>query len=183
MQEHGDPLQLVRAVGVREDRLEAGLDVLRGRVVVLAEHVDDPVVAAPELVEVIGDVGQPVGRLARALDDHAVVGAAVLLRPEPDRIVLVVGVATGPEALDDLRDLVGLVEVVLVEEPVERDAEPRERRLDNGKDALLGERLERLPLVVAQRVAVVVDELARELGQVLAAVEVVRELGFLARLS
>ena len=92
-------------------------------VVVGAEHDQAAVEAALPLVEVVGRVAGDVGALAVGLDDHPVLVVAELLGAEPQRAVLLVGVAHLGEPLDRAVDRAGLVQVVLVEVDVEVDAE------------------------------------------------------------
>ena len=87
-------LERVRVVPAGREHGAQARDVA---VVVGAEHVDQQVVAAPGLVEVVGDVGGEVGGVAVAADQHAVLVVAVGGGAEPDRALGLVGVA-GPRA-------------------------------------------------------------------------------------
>ena len=87
----------VDGVGALRHHHLAGLDAgehvrVRGDVVG-PEDVHDLLEAAFELVDVVGNVRQPVGRLARAFDEHRVLLLAELRRLEPHRAVPVVDVA------------------------------------------------------------------------------------------
>ena len=79
-----DDLQLV---GVVAERLHGGLHPRHVAVVVGAPDVDEQVEAAGELVAVVGDVGQQVGVLAVALDQHPVLVVAEVGGAQPDRAV------------------------------------------------------------------------------------------------
>ena len=84
---HLEPLRVVAAGG--EHRAQAR-DVA---VVVGPEDVDQDLVAPAGLVEVVGDVGGEVGRVAVAAHEHPVLGVAVVGRAEPGRALGLVGVA------------------------------------------------------------------------------------------
>ena len=94
--------------------------------VVGAEHDHDLVEAALALVEVVGAVGGEVGRLAVALDQHAVLVVAEVRRPQPDRAVGLVDVPLLAQPGDRLLQGAGLVQRPLGEVDVEDDAELRE---------------------------------------------------------
>ena len=65
--------------------LDGGAHARHVAVVVRAPHVDDQVEVATELVAVIRDVGQQVGVLAVALDEHPVLVVAEHGGAQPDR--------------------------------------------------------------------------------------------------
>jgi len=136
-------LEAVRVGAERGDRRLHPRDVA---VVVGAEHVDHAVVAALELLLVVGDVGGEVRRLAGRPHEHAVLVVAERRRPQPERAVRAVQVPlllqAGERAVDRARR--ALVERTLGEPAVEVDAVGLERRADPGddeRDAALGERV------------------------------------------
>ena len=65
----------------------------RVAVVVRAEHVDQPVRAPLELVAVVGDVGEEVGRVAVGADQDAVLVVAELRGAQPGGALVLVTVA------------------------------------------------------------------------------------------
>ena len=67
-------------------------------VVVGAEHVDQALEAALELVPVVGDVGGEVGRLAVGADQDPVLVVAEVGRAQPERALALVGVAASRAA-------------------------------------------------------------------------------------
>ena len=143
-------------------------------VVVGAEHVEEPVVAALELVPVVGDVGGEVGRLAVGAHQRAVLlVAGERRRAQPQRAVAGVGVPVGDEPLAGAVPgaRLALVERRLREPAVERDAVALERRadrrhhqLDAGGGELVG------------RLGGGVRDLCGQLGHVLALVAVLGRL-------
>ena len=177
--EHLDPAR------VAAERLDAAQHVGVGVDVVGPEDVEDEVEAALELVEVVGDVRQAVGRLAGRLDEDRVdallplprgLGLAQRRGLEPRRAVALEGQVAGLELADDLPDGVVLVEVALVELAVHLDAQAPERALDVGEDGVRRRVAERAELVaLGERVAPGVAERARDVGDVVAAVAVVGE--------
>ena len=114
-------------------------------VVVGAEHDEAAVEAALALVEVVGQVAGEVGPLAVGLDDHPVLVVAELLGAQPERAVLLVGVAQLGEPLDGALDGADSVQVVLVEVDVEVDAEVVQALLDLGEHQLDAARRGRPP--------------------------------------
>ena len=92
-------------------------------VVIGAEHVDQAVEAALELVPVIGDVGGQVGRFAVGADQHAILVVAEGCRAQPERLFAAVGVAAAVELCQGRVDLATAVEVALGEPVVEAHAE------------------------------------------------------------
>ena len=138
-------------------------------VVVGAEQVDHAVVAALELVLVVGDVVGEVGRLAAGADQHAVLVVAELLRPQPQRPLGAIGVAALLEQRDRALHGAGraVVEGALEEPGVEVDPVGLERGPDAGHD--------RLDALGGQDSDVLVGragDLPRQLGHVVALVAV-----------
>ena len=82
-----------RRVGVGAERLDRGPHPRDVAVMVGAEHVDQPVEAALELVPVVGDVGGEVGRLAVGADQDPVLVVAELGGAQPERALVAVDVA------------------------------------------------------------------------------------------
>src|SRR5688500_8231215 len=92
--------------------------------------VDEVVEAAAELLGDVADVGGEVCRPTVGADDDAVLVIAERGRPEPQRAVLLIHVAAGPQPLDrPLHPALG-VERTLALPDVEADPEPLEARLD-----------------------------------------------------
>ena len=117
----GRDLEALRVVAAGGEHRLQPRDVA---VVVGAEDVDQQVVAAARLVEVVGDVGGEVGGVAVRADQHPVLRVAVVGRAEPDRALRLVGVARLPQGGRRRPiDAAGLVERALREEAVEVDAE------------------------------------------------------------
>ena len=87
---HDRRLEAVRVDAERRERRPHPRHVA---VVVGAEDVDQPLDAALELVEVVGDVGGEVGRLAVGADQDPVLVVAEVGRPQPDRALALVDVA------------------------------------------------------------------------------------------
>ena len=143
---------------------------------VRAEHVDHPVVAALELVAVVGDVRQPVGGLAAALDDHPVLRLAELGGPEPGGALLLVDQAAAAQRLDHLVHPAILVEGVLVEVGVKGDADALEGGVDVGEDRLLGPLLEHAQVGVTEAVAALIDQGPGDIADVVTLVAVLGEL-------
>ena len=144
-------------------------------VVVGAEHDEAAVEAALALVEVVGQVAREVGRLAVGPDDDPVLVVAVLLGAQPERAVLLVGVAELGEPVDRLLHGAALVQVVLVEVDVEVDAEVVQRGLDlveHQLDADAAEDLLRLVLGQVEGVGALLEDVLDDLGDVGAAVAV-----------
>ena len=83
-----DDLELVRRVA---ERLHAGLQPGDVAVVVGAPDVDEELVAPVELVAVVGEVGEQVGRLAVGLHQHAVLVVAEVGGAQPGGAVRVEG--------------------------------------------------------------------------------------------
>ena len=93
-------------------------------VVIGAEHVDEVVEAARELVADVRGVRREVRRRAVRPDEHAVLVVAVRARPRPHRLVLLERV----EERDRLGDV--RLDLALPRPGVEVDPEALERRLD-----------------------------------------------------
>mmetsp|Transcript_20389 Transcript_20389/g.78156 ORF Transcript_20389/g.78156 Transcript_20389/m.78156 type:complete len:636 (-) Transcript_20389:435-2342(-) len=104
------------------DRLQAGAHPGDGAVVVGALDVDALRVAALELVDVIGHVGHEVGVATFLLAHHAVLVVAVVGGAQPQGAALLVGLATGHQALDRLLQLPAGVDAALQEVAVELQA-------------------------------------------------------------
>ena len=143
--------------------------------VVGAEHDDAAVEAPLALVEVVGEVARDVGGVAVALDDDPVLVVAELGGAQPERAVLLEHPAGRLQPVDGALDGAGLVQVVLVEEHVELDAEVAQRRLDLLEHALHAVGAEDLlRVVLLQRVRDVGQHRLRDLADVGAAVAVLR---------
>ena len=82
-------------------------------VVVRAPDVEHPVVAPPELVEVVGDVRREVGELSRRAAQHAILVVAERRRAQPGRALGGVDVTVALEQCDRLVDTAGLVQRAL----------------------------------------------------------------------
>ena len=89
-----DELELVRLVA---EGLDAGLQPGDVAVVVGAPDVDQQLIAAGELVAVVGDVRQQVGGLAVGLDEHAVLVVTEVGGAQPHRTVLLEDHTLGPQ--------------------------------------------------------------------------------------
>ncbi len=85
--------------------LQPGAHARDGAVVIGALHVDDLAEAALPLAEVIGDVRHEVGVAAVRFAHHPVLVVAVVGGAQPERAVLLVGLAARDERLDHLLDL------------------------------------------------------------------------------
>ncbi len=96
-------------------------------VVIRTPDVDQQVVAAGELVAVIGDVGQQVRGLAVGLDEHAVLVVAEVGGAQPDRTVGVVHLAAGAQVVERRLDGVAVDQRLLAEPDVELDAHAGQR--------------------------------------------------------
>jgi hypothetical protein len=79
--------------------LQAGAHAGDGAVVVRALDVDHLGEAALELLDVIGHIGHEVGVAAVGLAHHAVFVVAVVGGLEPQRAVLLIGLAVGDQAV------------------------------------------------------------------------------------
>ncbi len=157
---------LARLVAERRAQRHQPADVA---VVVGAEHDQAAVEAALLLVDVVGRVTGDVGALAVGLDDHPVLVVAVLLGADPQRTVLLVGVAHLGEPLDGPVDGTGLVQVVLVEVDVEVHAEVVQGLLDlveHHVDADGAEDLLRLVVGQVEDVGPLRDDRVRDLADV-----------------
>ena len=143
-------------------------------VVVGAEHVDQPLVPALDLVEVVGDVGGEVGRLAVGADQDPVLVVAELGRPQPHRALALVDVTVAAQRLERVLDPARLAQRPLGGPGVEADAEALQRRLDPGPHRLGPEPLEPVEVVGPGAFG---GELGGELGDVLALVAVLGRLG------
>ena len=94
-QSHDQRLEARRVGAEAGDRGPQSGDVA---VVVGAEHVDQAVEAALQLVPVVGDVGGEVGRFAVGADQHPVLVVAEGRRAQPERVFAAVGVALAARA-------------------------------------------------------------------------------------
>ena len=90
--------------------------------VVSAKHVDAAVEPAATLVYVIGEVAGDVGRLAIALDDHAVAVIAKLARTQPGCTVSFEDVAKLAQSSNGLVYRTRLIERVFVKIDIEVNA-------------------------------------------------------------
>ena len=97
---HDRRLEAIRVDAERRERRPHPRHVA---VVVGAEHVDQPLVPALELVEVVGDVGGEVGRLAVGADQDAVLVVAELGRAQPDRALAARRRARAPRSSSSAR--------------------------------------------------------------------------------
>ena len=131
-------------VGIGAERRDRGLHPADVAVMVGPEDVDEPVVAAGQLLRVVRDVRREVRRVAAGTLEDAVLVVARVGRAQPQRALGPVEVAVGLELLVGDLDRVGLalVQRVLREPVVERDPVGLHRRavaLQQERDALLGE--------------------------------------------
>src|SRR6266516_3601539 len=116
----------------------------------------------------IRDVRQAVGRLARALDQDAVLLETDRRAAEPHRPLAPQDEAARLEGVERALDRPRAVERVLVEVAVEGDPEPLLRGADGGEDRLLGGVAEGGAVVFGERRAVALDQAARDVADVLA---------------
>src|SRR6266516_2905423 len=123
----------------------------------------------------IRDVRQAVGRLARALDQDAVLLETDRRAAEPHRPLAPQDEAARLEGVERALDRPRAVERVLVEVAVEGDPEPLLRGADGGEDRLLGGVAEGGAVVCGERRAVALDQAARDVADVLALVAVIGE--------
>src|SRR2546429_9543228 len=86
-------------------------------------HIDRPSEAALVLLPVIRDVGQQIGVRAIGLAEHPVLVVAERRGPEPQRAILLVGVAACREIVESLRQQPVAVQPRLEGDHVELDAE------------------------------------------------------------
>ncbi len=143
------------------------LEAAHVAVVVGAPDVDEELVAAGELVAVVGEVGQQVGRLAVGLHEDAVLVVAVVGAAQPDRAVGVEGGAVRAQVGERRLDGPGLDQAPLGEPRVELDPDAAEA----GGQILLHARVAPLDRVG------VVGHLRRPLADVLALVAILRQVG------
>src|SRR5207244_9338852 len=99
-------------------------------VVIGAEHVDEALVAARDLVFVVGDVAREIGVLAVALLDDAILVVLEIGRLEKERALLALEPAAPLELVERGGDLAPAVDALLREPHVELDAQLAERLLD-----------------------------------------------------
>ena len=111
-------------------------------VMVGAEQDESPVEAALALVQVVGEVTGDVCRFAVGLDDHAILVVPVVGGPQPFGATLLIHRAQLGQPGDGTVDGAGLVQVVLVEVDVERDAKVMQRRLYLGEHQVDAQRAE-----------------------------------------
>ena len=121
MNERG--LQHLRVVTARGQHRAQPLQVA---VVVSAQDVDQHVIAARSLVQVVPDVRGDVRGRAVGPAQHPVLLVAVRGGAKPDRAVLLVGIARRHQAVDTGSDLPAVVQRCLREERVEPHAESLE---------------------------------------------------------
>src|SRR5439155_16699488 len=158
------------AAHVVPEGAQRGRDPPMLRDVIGPEDIDDRIVAARELVEMVRDVGQAIGRLAGALDDDTVLLEADCLAREPDRPFAPHDEPALLERLDRRADRPRTVERVLVEIAVEDDPEPLLRGPDGREDRPLGGVAERVETASVEPIAVRLDQLAGDVADVLALV-------------
>ena len=164
-------------VGVVAQRRRGGLQAGDVTVVVGAEHVDAQVEAAVELVLRVGDVAGDVGGVAVRLDDHAVLVVAVVGRLQPPRAVVLVELAVVLQLRHGRLDGPGLEQRILVEVDVEVGAEFMQGLADVGEHQLHAggaEGLLHLGVGAGEHVGVLLDDLRGDVGDVAAAVAVLR---------
>src|SRR5262249_15655812 len=111
-------------------------------VVIGAEHGDQPVVAAPDLVGVVGALAPAVGEGAVLLADGAVLGVALLGALEEEGALALLEVALLRELGEGGADAAPTVEALLAEPDVVLDAELGERALDAGQQIRAGHAVE-----------------------------------------
>ena len=122
--------QRFEEVGVGAEGGDHCLEPGRVAMMVGAQHVDQQVEPALELVPVVGDVGSEVGGLAVGPDQDPVLVVAEVSAPQPERFVAAIAVALLLELGQGRLDLAARVEVALGEPGVEGDAEAVERPPD-----------------------------------------------------
>ncbi len=125
--------------GVVAERLDRRDHVLVLGDMVGAEHVDNQIEAAPELVDMVGDIGRAIDRLVRRArtDQHAILGQSERLALEPDRTVVFGDQAALAQSRDRGVDLAVADEVELVSEHVEPDLQVGAGLMDFREDRLL----------------------------------------------
>ncbi len=192
----GAHLHLLAATHQVDDLVQQGIDEIgvvtqgahahehlrRGGVVVGAKDIDDQIEAAPGLVAMVGNVGQAVGGFAAGLDHDAVFLVAEFGGAEPLRAVQFIDVAALLQLRQRLPDGPGLVEALLAEVVVEDDAHAGQGRLLLGGDVVAGVLREEVGWQVGQRVAVLGDQGAGQVDDVLALVMVGQQFGRLRQL-
>ena len=163
--------QDLERIGIASERTPRRVHPRHVSVVVGAPEVDQPVVAALALVEVVGDVGAEVRPLPVRAPQDAVLVVAELARAKPQGSLVLVHVPALAQQLQGAVDLALARQHVLVEEAVEADPEALERGpdvLDHQLDAALGQ-LRRVRVGGARQAC-------REVDHVLAAVAVLGRL-------
>ena len=165
--------------GVRivAERSGGGLEPGNVAVMVGAEHVDAEVETTLPLVEVVGEIGGDVGRLAVALDHDAVLVVTKLGGAQPCCAVLLVDVAGLAQPCDGLLDSAAGVHRVFVGVDVEVGAEVVQRLLDVAEHQIDTDGPEGLVLLfvgLAQRVGCFLEHLRGDVGDVVARVAVLR---------
>ena len=133
---HETDLEAVARRAERHQRAAHARDVA---VMVRAPDVDQQIVAALPLVEVVGDVGGEIGLLAVGAHHHAVFVVAELRRLEPLGAILRVHAAALAQLVQRLVDGAAAVELALGIPAVEAHAELFEIVADVGHHRVAGE--------------------------------------------
>ena len=151
-----------RVVAERSDRSD---NVLVLGNVVGAEHIDDQIEAALQLVDMIGDIGGAIDRLAigPGTDQNAVLGQSKRLAAKPHRALVFGDQPALAQTFDHRINLAVANEIELVGEDVETDSQFSAGFVDVREDRFLGRGAEDLEVgIVLELVAVNGDELARD---------------------
>ena len=147
------------AVPGRAERLQRAAHARDVAVMVRAPHVDQQVVAALPLVEVIGDVGGEVGLLAIGADHHAVFVVAEFGGLEPLGAVLGVHAAgLARSFVDATIDGAALVQLALRVPVIEAHAEFLEIVADVGQHGVAREEHDGIELRAPINAARILDE-------------------------
>ena len=140
------------------------------------EYIHQPVIAAAEFFPMIGDVGQPVGRLAAAFDDDPVLVMTELGGLEPDRPILLVNQAAVPQCGDHIVDQPVFIQAVLIIVAVKDNAEPLQRLINVGENSPFRRLLERFDVGhVLQRIPIFAHKFPGNVKNILALVAVLGE--------
>ena len=124
----------------------------------------------------IGDVGEAIGGLPRALHENLVGGETERRQLEPHGPLPLVDPARLPQAGERVVDRALAIETVLVEVNVEANTDPVERLADIVKDRLLGGLAKRRQIVASGELGVVrVNERIRDVADVVSLVTAVRK--------
>ena len=140
-----------------------------------AEHIDQLVEAAPELLLVIGDVGQAIGRLATRLHEHPILVQPQGFTPQPDRTVPINREVALPQSPARQLDAAAAVQRVFVEIGIEMYSEASQGTSMSLKIARSAASLN-LPVAgSSRRPAAFADQRSGDVTNVLAPVSLLRE--------